>query len=131
MPQLNFSPQFAASVADGSKRQTIRAQRKVPIKLDDTLHLFTGLRTKQALRLLPPQRCTAALWIRMNYFPPRSLGNRTHRYKIEIRLQEKGKLNQKQIEALALADGFESTLDFYNWFLPAGTDEFQGQLIKW
>lgn len=28
MPQLNFSSQFAEAVADGSKRQTIRKQRK-------------------------------------------------------------------------------------------------------
>lgn len=128
MPQLNFSPQFAPAVESGAKRQTIRATRKVPIKAGDTLYLFTGLRTKQARRLLPPQVCKSALWIEMKYTaPPKSGG----KYKLEVRLQFAGKLTRKRMEQLAKEDGFNCIEDFIGWFLPAGTDEFNGQLIKW
>lgn len=124
MPQLNFSAQFAGPVADGTKRQTIRAMRKNPIKLDDTLHLFTGLRTKQARRLLPPQTCKAALNIQIRW--------KTTKYSsLEIRLQHKGKLNPIEVWELMKADGFFSREDFAAWFLPKGTEEFKGQLIKW
>lgn len=58
MPSLNFKGEFAKMVASGEKRQTIRALRKRPILLPgDTLHLFTGLRTKQSRRLIEPVVC--------------------------------------------------------------------------
>jgi hypothetical protein len=51
MPALNFRPQFADLVSSGQKTQTIRQVRKCPIKVGDTLWLYTGMRTKQC-RLL-------------------------------------------------------------------------------
>lgn len=127
MPQLNFSPQFAPLVESGTKRQTIRAMRKNPIRLDDTLHLFTGLRTKQARRLLPPQKCTAALLIGIRWKPVKNSKYQS----LEIRLQHKGKLNASEVWELMKADGFFSREEFAAWFLPKGTNEFKGQLIKW
>ncbi len=127
MPQLNFSAQFAQAVADGSKRQTIRAMRKNPIKLDDTLHLYTGLRTKQARRLLPPQQCTAALLIGIRY---KALKNSNYQ-SLEVSLQHKGKLRRDEIEEVAKADGFDSVEAFAAWFLPKGRENFKGQLLKW
>lgn len=127
MPQLNFSAQFAGPVADGSKRQTIRAMRKNPIKLDDTLHLFTGLRTKQARRLLPPVKCKAALLIGIRWKKVKN----SHYQSLEIKLQHKGKLNASDVWELMKADGFFSREEFAAWFLPKGREEFKGQLIKW
>lgn len=127
MPQLNFSSQFADAVASFTKRQTIRAMRKVPIKLDDTLHLFTGLRTKHARRLLPPQTCRAALDIRIRWKPIKNSKYQS----LEIHLQHRGKLNASEVWELIKADGFTNREDFANWFLPKGTQEFKGQLIKW
>jgi hypothetical protein len=51
MPSLNFKAQFAESVESGSKKQTIRANRKHPIRIGDTLYLFTGMRTRNCRRL--------------------------------------------------------------------------------
>lgn len=127
MPQLNFSAQFAEAVADGTKRQTIRATRKVPIKLDDTLHLFTGLRTKQARRLRGPEICTAALLIGIRW---KVLKNSKYQ-SLEVKLQHKGKLKAAEVWDLMKADGFTSREDFAAWFLPKGVGEFKGQLIKW
>lgn len=126
MPQLNFSKQFAPAVSDGSKRQTIRAKRKNPIRRGDTLHLFTGLRTKQARRLLPPQVCQDALLIKMRRNHTEQNGDL---FSIEIDFQ--GKLSADEIRAMATKDGFSRVTDFLEWFLPKGTDEFNGQLITW
>lgn len=125
MPQLNFSKQFAAAVSDGSKRQTIRAKRKNPIRTGDTLHLFTGLRTKQARRLLPTQVCREAQIIRIRWKPIKQYKS------LEITLEKKGKLNASDAWAFMKADGFFSREEFAEWFLPKGTDEFNGQLITW
>ena len=130
MPQLNFSAQFAPAVEDGTKRQTIRAMRKVPIKLDNTLHLFTGLRTKQARRLRQPERCKAALLIGIRLKPLKDSVYKVYR-SLEVKLQHKGTLRREEIEQLAKADGFASVEEFAAWFLPKGTEQFKGQLIKW
>ncbi|WP_395736308.1 hypothetical protein [Prosthecobacter sp.] len=127
MPQLNFSPQFAPKVESREKRQTIRATRKAPIKNGDTLHIFTGLRTKKARRLLPPQECTQALDIVIRR---KALKNSKY-IGLDVRLQFAGKLTRERIEKLAREDGFDSVEAFTAWFLPEGRDEFKGQLIKW
>lgn len=126
MPQLNFSKQFAEAVASGIKRQTIRAKRKNPIQVHDVLHLFTGLRTKQARRLLPPQFCREARLISMRRDHTGLNGDI-----ICIQLENHGKMSADEIRELAAKDGFSSLTDFLDWFLPKGTNEFHGQLITW
>lgn len=59
MPAYNFKNQFADKVEKGEKRQTIRFPRKRQTIPGDTLHLYTGMRTKSCRRLLPPTPCTA------------------------------------------------------------------------
>lgn len=59
MPAYNFKKRFAPLVESGVKRQTLRFPRKRPTVVGDTLHLYTGMRTKQCRRLLPPTPCTA------------------------------------------------------------------------
>jgi len=46
---INFSAQFAADVASGKKRQTIRQTQRA--KVGDRLQLYTGQRTKSCRRL--------------------------------------------------------------------------------
>ena len=50
---FNFKRQFAAAVSDGTKRQTIRANRKDGRRPQpgDTAVLYTGLRTSNTKRL--------------------------------------------------------------------------------
>lgn len=53
MPSYNFKEQFVPYVTDGSKHQTVRARNKknqIP-KVETTLYLFYGLRTKYTKRL--------------------------------------------------------------------------------
>lgn len=59
MPIYNFQQRFAPYVQDGSKPHTIRAIRKHPAHIGDTLYLYTGLRQSGAKRLIEPTPCTA------------------------------------------------------------------------
>jgi hypothetical protein len=124
MAQLNFHATFAPLVESGSKRQTIRAQRKRPIEIGENLHLFTGLRQKGARRLLPPQTCMLAVNISMRWY------QRSGYDCFECKLNGK-KLTVSEIQDLATKDGFPSLDAFKAWFLPKGTTSFIGQLIQW
>ncbi len=125
MAILNFDKQFAADVETGYKRQTIRAERKRPIKKGEKLYLYTALRTKQA-RLLRCAFCLAADGIEI-----RSTG------KVVVYLKE----NQAGItltdtgkEGLARADGFKGPDAFgemLKFFREKHGLPFFGQLIKW
>ena len=63
MPALSFQPRFVRPILDGAKDQTIRPPRKVPIRPGQTLHLFTGMRTKRCRRIatVPCARVGAVL----------------------------------------------------------------------
>jgi hypothetical protein len=120
MPALNFSMQFVTAVQSGRKRQTIRAQRKVPIKAGDKLYFYTGMRSK-ACRKLGEAVCTAVEPIRMGQGPGRRL-------RVWIGERE---LTDDEIEALAHADGFDTTEDMRLWFVLMCGHSFSGQLIRW
>lgn len=119
MVAINFT-KFVDKVESGAKLQTIRSKRKRPIKQGDTLHLYTGMRTKQC-RLIRVVPCLEDVDIEMfrtisgNFI---YLNNR--------------KLTTGRAEMLAIADGFASISAFWDWFFPnKKTIHFEGQLIKW
>lgn len=51
MPALNFQTRFVSAIESGAKSQTIRPERKRPIKVGDNLILYTGQRTKDCRKL--------------------------------------------------------------------------------
>lgn len=59
MPLLNFQSRFVEPIRSGVKAHTIRAKRKIPVKVGDLLYLYCGLRHPGAYRILPePVVCT-------------------------------------------------------------------------
>jgi hypothetical protein len=100
MPAYNFLSQFAESVEDGRKRQTMRPKRKRPTVPGDTLYLYTGMRTKQC-RKLREVDCLDVQPV-----------------EIEPTFIKLGKdiLGTGGMWALARADGFETLRDFYDFF---------------
>lgn len=119
MPSLNFKPQFAGAVLSGRKTQTIRAARKHPIKADDQLYLYTGMRTKQCRRLRVTQ-CTKVPPIRIfadELLPSIVLGGLA--------------LSFNQMERLAKKDGFFMSADLFQFFRETHGKSFSGQLIEW
>lgn len=46
MVAYSFRPQFVAPIVAGTKRQTIRAERKRHARVGETVQLYTGMRTQ-------------------------------------------------------------------------------------
>lgn len=116
MGLYNFKPRFAPFILDGRKTHTIRAERSHPDKPGNTLHLYTGLRTKKA-KLLMRVPCVRVEEIVIT-------DTALPRISIEGHL-----LNQDEEEALARRDGFKDfgeMLKFWEGRLP-----FKGHIIHW
>ena len=120
MGLYNFKKQFVPFIRDGSKRHTIRAKRKYRDKPGDTVHLYTGLRTKAA-RLLGRSICVKVEDIVI-----------TTAHQIFVDGEE---LTLSEKNALAFCDGFrgrgvehafEDMMAFWNGRLP-----FEGDIIHW
>lgn len=137
MPLLNFKPIFVQPIRDGTKAHTIRADRKHPIKVGDTLHLYCGLRRKGAYRILPkPVTCTKVQAIQIHICPLcNGDGERCcssthyescHTHEIIV---DEILLSRDEREQLARCDGFDDfskMMAFWEGRLP-----FKGQIIHW
>jgi hypothetical protein len=119
MPTLNFQSRFAADVEVGKKCQTIRAPRKRPIRLGDTLFLYTGLRRPGA-RLLRRAICTEVYEITIEACW------------IETWICVDGVvLDSITTRLLAERDGFLSIAELVAWFAEHHGLPFYGQVIRW
>lgn len=119
---LNFQTQFASLVEAGLKPHTIRAYRvdgRDPLP-GDTLHLYTGLRTK-ASRLLRREPCQYTVEVTIQ----ESAGN-VHHVLMGGRL-----LEQHAVELLATVDGFAGAAEFVQFFKKTYGLPFNGLLIGW
>jgi hypothetical protein len=134
MAAYSFKRQFVEPIRAGTKRHTIRADRKdgrVP-KVGEPLALYCGMRTKGCFKILdvnPP--CTMVQRVYMSdqqgwllYSP--SLEAHIRRPKITI---EECMLSLDECEQLARSDGFPdfaTMMAFWNGRLP-----FTGNIIHW
>lgn len=119
---FNFKKQFAAAVESREKRQTIRAERRDGRRPEpgETLHLFTGLRTKAARRL-GTENCKSVHDISI-----------TSVFEIGAVVYVDGKrLQWTEVEELARADGFKTTEEFFDFFYGQHGATFHGFLTKW
>ena len=126
MPALNFKAQFVPKIQDGTKRHTIRATRKVPVKRGDALYLYCGMRHKGAFRILPDAvKCTETQTIQIQSL----VGG--------VRIVIDGnELAEDEMQRLAQADGFENLAAFYHFWQTTHGDaqghvNFAGQIIHW
>ncbi len=117
MPALNYQRRFAADVKSGKKRQTIRAMRKRPFRIGDTLYHWVDQRqpTRQRLGI---HKCRMAVSIVIYDASTVWLGHHDG-------------LLASEILAIARADGFGSTGEMVEWFDKAYGLPFSGQLIMW
>ena len=107
MPALNYKAEFAEAVENGTKRSTIRPQRKNPIKPGDILYQYTGQRTKNS-RKLGEHICTSVEPIEIEIDVDRGLNT--------IRVNGRT-LTYREQHALAQEDGFEGVISFYKFFV--------------
>ena len=113
---INFSPQFAPLVREGTKRQTIRRKRRRPIKVGDTLRLYTGLRIKKG-GLLREAVCTAVHEI--EWLEPTWL------------FIDGSPLDEQQLIEFAPLDGFIDFAEMLEWFEARYVFPFEGVVIRW
>jgi len=116
---LGFQKQFVDKILSGEKRQTIRAKRKYPIKVNDKLQLYYGLRTKQCKKIMDAI-CSSVL---------------------AITIKSNGAIFINDImllagayDLLAMGDGFENYNEMYNWFCKnhnLNNENFIGNIICW
>jgi hypothetical protein len=113
MRVIMFQPRFAAKVKDGSKRQTIRPIPKREIKPGMILSLRqwsgTPYRSKQII--LREDSCLST-------------------EAIEIK-EAGGNAFYMNMDAFALADGFDCWENMKDWFRKTHGLPFRGLLIKW
>ena len=105
-------------VESGEKRQSIRARRKDgrdPLQ-GQTLYLYTGMRTK-VCRKLKDTKCLSTKPIVIEGWHDVIVGAKP--------------LDLKQEKELALADGFETSCDFFKFFEKIHGFPFYGLIIKW
>ncbi len=116
MVAYNFQPRFASLVESGEKRQTIRPEgKRVHAKPGDTVHLFTGMRTRNCRKLgeavciisEPIVIDTATLRVGV---PPGFTWRRSY---------------------FAIQDGFKDWEDLLEWFRATHGLPFIGRLIQW
>lgn len=109
MPAYNFKKEFAPMILSGRKPHTIRKVRKNPTEVGDTLYLYTGMRTKKCEKIAEAV-CTriepVIIW------PDRDeIGFVDHQGGSILMLDD------DEIKSLAYADGFDSVVDFFDFFM--------------
>lgn len=116
---IPFKQQFVQPILDGTKIHTIREDKNNRWKAGMTMHMATGVRTKQ-YNCFKEEMCTSVRRIHLNpheelvFF----LDQYGHAYFI---------FSQDEIKLLAKNDGFKSVEDFWHWF----DKPFTGKLIFW
>jgi hypothetical protein len=105
MPAYNFQMQFVPKILNGSKSHTIRRIRKHPTKVDDTLKLFSGMRTKKCFQFAEVV-CTDIKPIKIYLEQDR------HIWIPWVTFDEES----NYVLELAQADGFDSADAFFKFF---------------
>lgn len=118
-----FKPRFAPLVRSGKKRQTIRPNRKNPIKPGDTLSLreWCGLPYRTPQRLLCVATCRSVHSLGISLVDPM-----TNTWDVMI----DGK-PISGVDQFARDDGFADGADMLAWFQETHGLPFEGTLIKW
>jgi len=116
MAILNFQKQFVPLIKSGKKRQTIREARKHPIKVGETLYLYTDLRTKKAKKIR------------------QVICKSVDKISIEgtgLWLNEQNWHYLQHLDVFAINDGFKDWRELVHWFANIHGLPFEGILIKW
>lgn len=121
MGLYNFKRQFVPHIKSGRKRHTIRGYRKHQDKPGNILHLYWGLRTKNA-DLIMRAVCSKVQDIRIEA-EERGLDRL-------IRVFVDGiELDSMEKQSLAWCDGFSTFAEMMNFW--KGRLPFGGQIIHW
>lgn len=122
MPSVKFQSRFAPLVQVGQKTQTIRPERKRPIKVGDRLLLDTwkGKPYRSKVRRLGEGVVVSVLRIQ--------IGLGTLRHIVHL---DGTRLMADELLTLARADGFRDAKELLDWFEETHRLPFSGVVISW
>jgi hypothetical protein len=121
MVAYSFQTQFAAPIAAGSKRQTIRADRKRHARLGETLQLYTGMRSRKC-RLVGRAICIGVGPVRLDF-----------RAEVVSLWTGVTLAQPDELSAYAVRDGFGDWREMVSFWRTAHPDApaFCGVAIEW
>ena len=123
MPAINFQERFVSAIESGQKTSTIRQKRKRPIKVGDTLYLYTGLRTPNA-QLIGTATCSEVNNCTVDI---RRASIHIYRKYGSVLLWQ-----LSHLEKLAEKEGFNDPRDMFIFFKQTyKKDVFTGVQIQW
>jgi hypothetical protein len=115
---VGFKKQFEEPILNGTKKHTIREDKKERHGGGATLHLATGVRTK-SYRCLKKVLCTSVQKIEIIYV--NGIYNDVFVY------LDGRELSYDEVTKMAKNDGFNSQDSFFEWF----NKDFSGKIIHW
>lgn len=123
----NFRARFVPFILDVRKTHTIRSIRANPDKPGNTLHLYTGLRTKKA-KLLMRVPCVRVEEICIHE-TIRTEG--VTEYRSCLITIDGDQLSDSEMEALARRDGFRDFPEMLAFWNERHQLPFRGHIIHW
>jgi hypothetical protein len=120
MVAYSFKSMFAPKILDGTKRQTIRADRKRHVRPGEELQLYTGMRTRQC-RLIARVTCEELARVRLMFED------------MLVFINGDVAFEPRDVDVFARRDGFEDWPSM-RWFWQTehgAINEFEGVLITW
>lgn len=131
MVAYSFKSQFAAPIRDGVKCQTVRGQRGRHARVGEMMQLYTGMRTKACVKIMPDVVCVAVHEI--------EIVTSAMIDEVIVSIAVNGiPLNRIDIEAFAECDGFAAWPNYTArhamgnfWLENHGKGRFEGVLILW
>ncbi|GJD97739.1 hypothetical protein [Methylobacterium iners] len=120
MVAYSFKKQFVPSIRQGTKNQTIRAERKRHARPGERVQLYQGMRTRYCSLIAEPI-CEAVLPIIIELDAQ------------IVMLDERIITDPDALDAFAVSDGFAewSKLDAFWRRTHPGTSVFRGVLVRW
>lgn len=105
------------------KLHTIRLDKSNRWKPDTLIHFVINNRSKNMMRFLPVLKCTFTQNIKIHYW----YNPVTQQFDKPSVYVDNKELTRKQINTLAVNDGFNNRAEFFEYFI----NDFEGKIIHW
>ena len=127
MVAYSFQSRFVPKIEDGTKRGTIRGERKRHARIGEPIQLYQGMRTKYCRKIIPDPVCVSVMPIRLHI--------EAHAVAIvntQFALGIQARLSPASFDLFAQDDGFDDMADMHAfWMKTHGVGVFRGVWIKW